>query len=266
MFIQTPNDLHLQSSTWSNYKHHNTAKFLLACTPNGAICFISPLFVGSISDVELTRECGFLDKLEGGKGVSIMADRGFTIKDLLDKKGASLNIPPFMEGRQQLPTSDVKLGRSIASLRIHVERAIGRIKQFGVLYGTFPLSMVRLANQIVCICAWLTNYPVLISQPSETVEDVDNYFLSLSDSDTECISDEDSFFPEISQGQPQYMNGRNNLRCKRQPPVQNKNHISLGNKFCVQKLLSNLTRWILILTFVNMTKSHQGLLPIAIWP
>lgn len=121
-----------------------------------------------------------------------MADRGFTIKDLLDKKGVSLNIPPFMDGRQQLPSSDVQLGRSIASFRIHVERAIGRIKRFAILQGTFPLSMARLANQIVCICAWLTNFhPVLISQPTETVEDVDRYFLSLSDSDSEWLSDED---------------------------------------------------------------------------
>ena len=57
--IQTPTDLHMQSSTWSQYKHHNTAKFLVACTPNGAICCVSPLYVGSISDVELTSICGF---------------------------------------------------------------------------------------------------------------------------------------------------------------------------------------------------------------
>ena len=36
-FIETPSDLHMQSSTWSEYKSHNTAKFLLACTPNGAV-------------------------------------------------------------------------------------------------------------------------------------------------------------------------------------------------------------------------------------
>ena len=53
IFLQTPSDLHMQSSTRSYYKHHNTAKFLVACTPNGAISFISPVFVGSISDVEL---------------------------------------------------------------------------------------------------------------------------------------------------------------------------------------------------------------------
>ena len=60
IFLETPSDLYMQSSTWSEYKQHNTAKFLLACTPNGAISFVSPLYVGSISDVELTRVSGFL--------------------------------------------------------------------------------------------------------------------------------------------------------------------------------------------------------------
>ena len=100
IFIETPTDLQIQSSTWSQYKHHNTAKFLVACTPNGAICYISPVYVGSISDVELTRICGFLTKLEDKPGISIMADRGFTVKDMLGELGVGLNIPPFMERRQ----------------------------------------------------------------------------------------------------------------------------------------------------------------------
>lgn len=64
IFIETPTDLHMQSSTWSQYKHHNTAKFLVACTPNGSISYVSSLYVGSISDVELTCVCGLLTKLE----------------------------------------------------------------------------------------------------------------------------------------------------------------------------------------------------------
>ena len=64
VFIETPSDLQMQSSTWSQYKHHNTVKFLVACTPNGAISFISPVYVGSISDVELTRVSGLLTVLE----------------------------------------------------------------------------------------------------------------------------------------------------------------------------------------------------------
>ena len=182
LFIQTPSDLYLQSSTWSSYKHKNTAKFLIGCTPNGCVSFISPLYVGGISDIELTRVSGFLAELDGKSGISVMADRGFTIKDQLDSIGVELNIPPFLEGRKQLPADEVQRGRSIASLRIHVERAIGRIKQFAILQGTFPLSMVRMLNQIVCVCAWLTNFhPVLLPPPlsSSETEEVESYFRGL---------------------------------------------------------------------------------------
>ena len=155
VFIETPSDLYMQSSTWSQYKHHNTVKFLVACTPNGAICFISPVYVGSISDVELTHVGGFLTALEDKPGVSIMADRGFTIKDMLKTLNIDLNIPPFLDGQQQLPPEEIESGR-IASLRIHVERAIGRIKVYSILKGTVPLSMARLTNQIIFVCAFLT--------------------------------------------------------------------------------------------------------------
>ena len=98
----------MQSSTWSQYKQHNTVKFLVACTPNGGICYISPVHVGSISHVELTHRSGFLTKLEDKAGISIMADRGFTIKDMLKDLGIDLNIPPFLEGRRQLPSTELK--------------------------------------------------------------------------------------------------------------------------------------------------------------
>jgi len=62
-----------------------------------------------------------------------------------------LNIPPFMEGRKQLPAEEVLKGRQIASVRIHVERAIGRIKNFSILKEMLPLSMSRLVNQFACV-------------------------------------------------------------------------------------------------------------------
>ena len=55
VFIETPSDLQMQSSMWNNYKHQSTAMFLIACTPNGAVCYISPLDVGSLSDVNSHR-------------------------------------------------------------------------------------------------------------------------------------------------------------------------------------------------------------------
>ena len=160
-FLETPSDLRLQSSTWSNYKHHNTAKLLIACTPNGAISYISSLYVGSISDVELTRVSGLIPKLPNNEGVSIMADRGFTIRDQLNEVGVELNIPPFLDGQKQLPSRKVQEGRTIASLRIHVERAIGRIKNYTILKSPLPISMSRIANQIVTVCALLVNFQQL---------------------------------------------------------------------------------------------------------
>ena len=197
IFLETPSDLFMQSSTWSNYKHHNTAKALIGCTPNGAVTFVSKLYVGSISDVELTRVSGYLDTMNGKRGASVMADRGFTVRDLLQDKGVDLNIPPFMEGRQQLSASDVKSGRGIASLRIHVERLIGRIKNYAILKGTFPITMIRIADQILSVCAWLTNFqPALIPLPSgdSSEEEVDSYIQSIEEdydadsesSDTDC--------------------------------------------------------------------------------
>jgi hypothetical protein len=188
LFVQTPSDLFLQSSSWSNYKHHNTAKFLIGCTPNGAVSFVSELYVGSISDVELTKVSGYVDTLKSG--VSVMAYRGVTIRDILQEKGVTL-IPPFMDGGRQFSREEIQRGRSIASLRIHVERVIGRIKNYSILKGTLPISMIRLANNIVSVCAWLTNFqPALIPLPGDTsTDDVDRYFQTLEDSDYDADSE-----------------------------------------------------------------------------
>ena len=56
-----------------------------------------------------------------------MADRGFTIKDLLDPLKATLKIPPFLNGRDRLTPQEEVETKRIAKLSIHVERAIGRL-------------------------------------------------------------------------------------------------------------------------------------------
>ena len=121
-----------------------------------------------------------------------MADRLYTIRDVLKNIGVELNIPPFMQGREQLSAEEVKEGRSISSLRIHVERAIGRMKTFSILKGVLPLSLSWVSNQIVCICAWLTNFhPALVPPPLSTDEDVEEYFNNLSDDESVYNGDDD---------------------------------------------------------------------------
>ena len=55
-----------------------------------------------------------LDLLE--EGDSVMADRGFDIKEDLDLLGVRLNIPPFMKGKKQLNDEELVETRHIATL------------------------------------------------------------------------------------------------------------------------------------------------------
>ena len=90
-----------------------------------------------------------------------MADRGFKVRDLLLVKKCTLNIPPFTTGKP-LSRKQVTKTRRFASGRIHVERAIERIKNFKMLQGVIPLTLKPVIDQIVVVCAALCNmYPKL---------------------------------------------------------------------------------------------------------
>ena len=58
-----------------------------------------------------------------------MAGKGFTIEDILPL-GISLDIPPFLGMSDQMSPEDVIKTQHIASLRIQVERAIKKVKNF----------------------------------------------------------------------------------------------------------------------------------------
>jgi len=111
------------------------------------LVFISHLYAGSrsVSDQALTRDCGILELIEPGD--SNMADKGFDIAYDVLLCGAKLNIPPFLKDQKQL-SKNVILTRQIASLRIHVERAIGRIKQYRILSSVVPLTIVNSIDSI----------------------------------------------------------------------------------------------------------------------
>ena len=152
--IQKPFRPRAQRMTWSNYKHSNTAKILVGIMPSGAFTFVSKVYTGGISDLAIVERSGFVDKIQPGDDV--MADRGFNIRHLLIEKKATLNIPAFSHGKR-LGSRAVKKSRNIASVRIHVERAIGRMKTFKILGGTIPLRLRFQLNQLITIVCALCN-------------------------------------------------------------------------------------------------------------
>ena len=152
---EMPSSLLLNTELFSSYKNHTTLKGLIGIAPNGAVTFISQLYTGSISDREIVIRSGFLAQ-EFSEGDSVMADKGFTIQDLLPL-GTSLNIPPFLGQFEQMSPENVIRTQQIASVRIHVERAINRIKNYRIWSGVIPLSLFGLVNQMWSICSFLSN-------------------------------------------------------------------------------------------------------------
>lgn len=155
IFIDRPRHLELQAQTWSDYKKHNTLKFLVGIAPNGHISFLSKAWGGRASDQLITRTSGFLDLIDPMD--VIMADRGFPIQNDLLLRHAKLYIPPPSSGLEQHSRKDVLKTKKIANARIHVERAIGRLKWFTILKNVLPISLVPLADDIIVVCAALCN-------------------------------------------------------------------------------------------------------------
>ena len=150
--MEKPANPDVQAATWSNYKNTNTFKLLVGVTPNGVISFLSSLWGGRISDKEITTRSGLLDLLEPGD--SVMADRGFDIESIMPAE-TDVNMPPFLRENVQFDEKDLIRTRRIASLRIHVERAMERIKNFQIT-NFFPATLCPLAEQIIFVCAFLT--------------------------------------------------------------------------------------------------------------
>ena len=153
--LQKAKNLDSRTESYSHYYACNTVKYLIATAPSGLIMYISEAYGGKCSDRHITANSGFLDYLHAGD--EVMADRGFTIQDLLDERKVRLVLPAFTRKKSQLTNEQVTRTRRIANVRVHVERAIRRLKVFKILKHTFPINLVPKIDQILTICAALVN-------------------------------------------------------------------------------------------------------------
>ena len=154
--VQSPSSLVMNSELYSNYKTTTTMKCLIGITPWGAISFVSNLYSGSISDKAITRCSGILDLLEAGD--EVMADKGFVIDDLLEPKGCKLVIPHFLASKGQFTAEENAANAAVTNVRVHVERAIRRIKEYHIFDGIIPLTLAGSVNQLWAVCSLLTNF------------------------------------------------------------------------------------------------------------
>jgi len=142
-----------QSATFSHYKQRNTLKGLIGVSPNAAITFVSELHAGSTSDKQIVVHSNILQQMEPGD--LILADKGFLLHDIVPQ-GVTVSIPPFLT-TQQFTREQVAETTRIARARIHVERAIQRLKMYNIL-SFVPASYRRKVTKIFQLCACLANF------------------------------------------------------------------------------------------------------------
>ena len=159
--VESPSSLDMQSVCYSSYKGTTTMKGLVGLSPTGALGFLSELYTGSISDKELTKMSNVIDCLDLGDDV--MADKGFDIQDDFAAKGVTVNIPSFLKGKTQFSREEMEHNKKIASLRIHVERCIERMKNWHIFDKRVPITLAPIASDMFIVIGALTNFlPPLI--------------------------------------------------------------------------------------------------------
>ena len=92
-----------------------------------------------------------------------MADKGFpSVETDLNKAGALLVMPPFKSGDRQFSEKQNKDGYECASVRIHVERCIARMKIFEIL-NFLPSYLLPHLDKILVVISFFCNcFPDLI--------------------------------------------------------------------------------------------------------
>ena len=74
------------------------------------------------------------------------------------KKKVKLNIPSYLQSKGQFSIREAADTKKIEKLRIHVERAIRRIKEYHIFDSCIPLNMMGSINQIYTVICLLTNF------------------------------------------------------------------------------------------------------------
>lgn len=110
---------------------------------------------GAASDRFITEDCGVVSKFN--RNMVALVDRGFNVQDLFLAYHVTVAIPPFTKRKTHFTKVQVEQAKTISRARIHVERAIGRLKEFKLLSHELPLNMLDLADYIWIIAGAITN-------------------------------------------------------------------------------------------------------------
>ena len=112
-------------------------------------------------------------------GDTILADRGFNIQESVGLFCATVKIPAFTRGKKQLSSIEVEQTRSLANVRIHVERVIGNIrKKFSLLSNTQPIDYLVSKGNLPTVLDMAVHVSCCLNNLCDSVIKTDGYVYS----------------------------------------------------------------------------------------
>ena len=169
-WISSSENYDISSVTFSSYKNHDTGKTGIWITPYGSLVMCTDTYPGSITDNDLTSECGVLDMIKE-KGTTVLTDKGFGIEDLCHSKGLLHNRPP-LKFDAQYEESDISKNFDVATLRIYNENYIGRMKDWSILRACWPKSRCDILGCVYKVFAHIVNMLFDPISPKEAAQQV----------------------------------------------------------------------------------------------
>ena len=93
----------------------------------------------------------------------VLFDKGFNVQDRFLSRQIKCVLPPFVRSQRRFTRSEVYQGKRIARARIHIERVMGRLKEFRLLNHVLPINMTDLCDHIWNVAGAIVNMqPALV--------------------------------------------------------------------------------------------------------
>lgn len=88
--------------------------------------------------------------------MSMQTKASILIPDDFAAKRMTVNVPSFLKGKTQFSQEEMET-KQIASLRIHVERFIERMKNWHIFDSRIPITLAPVASDMFVIKGAVTN-------------------------------------------------------------------------------------------------------------
>ena len=146
----------VQHLLYSSYYSMCCGKWVVGMAPNGLLTWCSRFGVGSSSDYKTCVGSKLAEALLDGS--TLLYDKGGgSLREYLEERGKGY-LCPYQKTAGALTVHELRRSAEISSRRCHVERLVKKVKGFKILDTPLSHAYFPIADVILYVCAFLTQW------------------------------------------------------------------------------------------------------------